>query len=94
MALTIKDIISAEPSKGRGIYIRARVSGLAAARKVMVYKKDRRGNKVTVVDLGGIVLTGTLGNPPGLLALQLSYTLHKMRDQCPLYRVDGKPVHE
>ncbi|WMV50462.1 hypothetical protein MTR67_043847 [Solanum verrucosum] len=42
-----------------------------------LYKKDRRGNKVTIADLGGIVLTGTLGNPPGLLALQLSYTLHK-----------------
>jgi len=42
-----------------------------------VYKKDKRGNKVTTADLGGIVLTGTLGNLPGLLSLQLSYTLHK-----------------
>ncbi|KAH0723857.1 hypothetical protein KY290_005229 [Solanum tuberosum] len=41
-----------------------------------VYKKDKRGNKVTTADLGGIVLTGTLGNLPGLLSLQLSYTLH------------------
>ncbi|KAH0722574.1 hypothetical protein KY290_005226 [Solanum tuberosum] len=59
-----------------------------------VYKKDRKGNKVTTADLGGIALTGTLGNPPGLFALQLSYTLHKVRDQYPLYRADGKIVDE
>ncbi|WMV31627.1 hypothetical protein MTR67_025012 [Solanum verrucosum] len=52
------------------------------------------GNKVAVADLGGSVLTGTLGNPLGLLARQLSYTLHMVRDQCPLYCVDGKPVDE
>ncbi|KAG5581438.1 hypothetical protein H5410_052065 [Solanum commersonii] len=45
-----------------------------------VYKKDGRGNKVTTADLGGIVLTGTLGNPPGLFVRQLSYTLHKVRE--------------
>ncbi|OIT08256.1 PREDICTED: protein FLOWERING LOCUS D-like [Nicotiana attenuata] len=55
-------------------------------------KKMEGGNKVAAADLGGSVLTGTLGNPLGLLARQLSYTLHKVRDKCPLYRVDGKPV--
>jgi len=47
---------------------------------------------VAAADLGGSVLTGTLGNPLGLLERKLSYTLHKVRDQCPLYRADGKPV--
>ncbi|KAL3649636.1 hypothetical protein CASFOL_006039 [Castilleja foliolosa] len=50
------------------------------------------GNRVAAVDLGGTVLTGTLGNPLGILARQLSLTLHKVRDKCPLYRVDGRPV--
>ncbi|KAJ8542295.1 hypothetical protein K7X08_017161 [Anisodus acutangulus] len=58
-----------------------------------VYTKKMEGrNKVAEADLGGSVLTGTLGNPLGLLARQLSYTLHKVRDECPLYRADGKPV--
>ncbi|KAK4367070.1 hypothetical protein RND71_014950 [Anisodus tanguticus] len=57
-------------------------------------KKMDGGNKVAAADLGGSVLTGTLGNPLGLLARQLSYTLHKVRDKCPLYRVDGKPVDQ
>ncbi|MCD7447256.1 hypothetical protein HAX54_026375 [Datura stramonium] len=53
-------------------------------------KKMEGGNTVAAADLGGSVLTGTLGNPLGFLAQQLSYTLHKVRDQCPLYRADGK----
>lgn len=55
-------------------------------------KKMEGGNKTAAADLGGSVLTGTLGNPLGILARQLSYTLHKIRDKCPLYKVDGKPV--
>lgn len=55
-------------------------------------KKMEGGNRTAAADLGGSVLTGTLGNPLGILARQLSYTLHKIRDKCPLYRVDGKPV--
>ncbi|KAL3581378.1 hypothetical protein D5086_015710 [Populus alba] len=51
------------------------------------------GNRVSAsVDLGGSVLTGTLGNPLGILARQLGYSMHKVRDKCPLYSVDGKPV--
>ncbi|MCD7455404.1 hypothetical protein HAX54_028053 [Datura stramonium] len=57
-------------------------------------KKMEGGNKAAAADLGGSVLTGTLGNPLGLLARQLSYTLHKVRDKCPLYRMDGKPVDQ
>uniref|UniRef100_A0A3Q7GFJ5 Uncharacterized protein n=1 Tax=Solanum lycopersicum TaxID=4081 RepID=A0A3Q7GFJ5_SOLLC len=52
------------------------------------------GNKVEVAELGGSVLTSTLGNPLGVLARQLSYTLHKLIQQCPLHRVDGKLVDE
>ncbi|KAI3734710.1 hypothetical protein L6452_14185 [Arctium lappa] len=54
--------------------------------------KIEGGNKVAAADLGGSVLTGTHGNPLGILARQLSYPLHKIRDKCPLYRLDGKPV--
>uniref|UniRef100_A0A166DRA3 SWIRM domain-containing protein n=1 Tax=Daucus carota subsp. sativus TaxID=79200 RepID=A0A166DRA3_DAUCS len=58
-----------------------------------VYTKKMDGaNKTAAADLGGSVLTGTLGNPLGILAKQLSYPLHKVRDKCPLYNVDGKPV--
>ncbi|XP_057427939.1 protein FLOWERING LOCUS D [Lotus japonicus] len=56
-------------------------------------KKMEVGNRVSAAaDLGGSVLTGTLGNPLGILARQLGDMLHKVRDKCPLYRVDGKPV--
>ncbi|CAN4126612.1 unnamed protein product [Withania somnifera] len=113
VAPAIKDRIPAEPSKPSVIIIGAGLSGLAAARHLMMFgfkvtvlegrkraggrvytKKMEGGNKVAAADLGGSVLTGTLGNPLGLLARQLSYTLHKVRDKCPLYRVDGKPVDQ
>ncbi|KAG9136614.1 hypothetical protein Leryth_020279 [Lithospermum erythrorhizon] len=58
-----------------------------------VYTKKMEGSsKTAAADLGGSILTGTLGNPLGILARQLSCTLHKIRDKCPLYRPDGKPV--
>ncbi|XP_065870319.1 protein FLOWERINGUS D isoform X2 [Euphorbia lathyris] len=61
-----------------------------------VYTKKMEGgggNKVSAsADLGGSVLTGTLGNPLAILARQLGQALHKVRDKCPLYRFDGKPV--
>lgn len=56
-------------------------------------KKMEGGNRVcAAADLGGSVLTGTLGNPLGIMARQLGYSLHKVRDKCPLYSLDGKPV--
>ncbi|XP_022993165.1 protein FLOWERING LOCUS D [Cucurbita maxima] len=56
-------------------------------------KKMEGGNRVcAAADLGGSVLTGTLGNPLGIMARQLGYSLHKVRDKCPLYRLGGKPV--
>ncbi|GAB4836410.1 hypothetical protein Ancab_001322 [Ancistrocladus abbreviatus] len=58
-----------------------------------VYTKKMEGaNRSAWADLGGSVLTGTLGNPLGILARQLCNPLHKVRDKCPLYRVDGSPV--
>lgn len=56
-------------------------------------KKMESGTRVSAAaDLGGSVLTGTLGNPLGIVARQLGDLLHKVRDKCPLYSVDGKPV--
>ncbi|KAK7844373.1 protein flowering locus d, partial [Quercus suber] len=56
-------------------------------------KKMEGGNRVcAAADLGGSVLTGTLGNPLGIMARQLGYQLHKVRDKCPLYSLDGSPV--
>ncbi|GLJ52457.1 hypothetical protein SUGI_1115660 [Cryptomeria japonica] len=43
-------------------------------------------------DLGGSVITGIHGNPLGVLARQLGFPLHKVRDKCPLYQPDGRPV--
>ncbi|XVF83077.1 hypothetical protein PTKIN_Ptkin16aG0103600 [Pterospermum kingtungense] len=56
-------------------------------------KKMEGGNMVSAAaDLGGSVLTGTLGNPLGIVAKQLGASLFKVRDKCPLYRTDGSLV--
>ncbi|KAK8677315.1 hypothetical protein V6N13_142860 [Hibiscus sabdariffa] len=56
-------------------------------------KKMEGGNRVSAAaDLGGSVLTGTLGNPLGIVAKQLGASLFKVRDKCPLYQTDGSPV--
>ncbi|XP_010543559.2 PREDICTED: protein FLOWERING LOCUS D [Tarenaya hassleriana] len=58
-----------------------------------VYTKKMEGSRVgAAADLGGSVLTGTLGNPLGIVARQLGCSLYKVRDKCPIYLVDGKPV--
>ncbi|KAL5710021.1 hypothetical protein ACHQM5_020636 [Ranunculus cassubicifolius] len=58
-----------------------------------VYTRKMEGGIYSAAaDLGGSVLTGTLGNPIGIMARQLSFQLHKVRDKCPLYRPDGEPV--
>lgn len=48
--------------------------------------------KFAALDLGGSVITGIHANPLGVLARQLSIPLHKVRDNCPLYKPDGAPV--
>lgn len=58
-----------------------------------VRTKTMKGDGVVAAsDLGGSVLTGINGNPLGVLARQLGYPLHKVRDICPLYLPDGKAV--
>ncbi|KAK7393004.1 hypothetical protein VNO78_21454 [Psophocarpus tetragonolobus] len=58
-------------------------------------KRMEGGNRVSAAaDLGGSVLTGTLGNPLGIVGRQLGEMLHKVRDKCPLYCVDGRPVDQ
>jgi hypothetical protein len=58
-----------------------------------VYTKKMEGSgRSAAADLGGSVLTGTLGNPLGIVAKQLGLLMHKIRDKCPLYRPDGSPV--
>ncbi|EYU39134.1 hypothetical protein MIMGU_mgv1a0220072mg, partial [Erythranthe guttata] len=50
------------------------------------------GSVVGAADLGGSVLTGINGNPLGVLARQLEFPLHKVRDICPLYLPNGRTV--
>ncbi|KAK7405193.1 hypothetical protein VNO78_06392 [Psophocarpus tetragonolobus] len=48
--------------------------------------------KFAAIDLGGSIITGIHANPLGVLARQLSIPLHKVRDDCPLYKPNGAPV--
>ncbi|PIN00005.1 Amine oxidase [Handroanthus impetiginosus] len=61
--------------------------------RVYTQKMDQKGNYASV-DLGGSVITGIHANPLGVLARQLSIPLHKVRDNCPLYKPDGTPVNK
>ncbi|XP_076954050.1 lysine-specific histone demethylase 1 homolog 1-like [Bidens hawaiensis] len=56
-------------------------------------KKMSGGDCVAAADLGGSVLTGINGNPLGVLARQLGFPLHKVRDICPLYLPNGDTVN-
>lgn len=59
--------------------------------RVYTQKMGKKGN-FAAVDIGGSVITGIHANPLGVLARQLSIPLHKVRDNCPLYKPDGTPV--
>ncbi|KAI3809954.1 hypothetical protein L1987_19558 [Smallanthus sonchifolius] len=59
--------------------------------RVYTQKMGEKGN-YAAVDLGGSVITGIHANPLGVLARQLSIPLHKVRDKCPLYDPEGRPV--
>ncbi|KAL5804410.1 hypothetical protein ACOSQ3_031210 [Xanthoceras sorbifolium] len=59
--------------------------------RVYTQKMGNKG-KIAAVDVGGSVITGIHANPLGVLARQLSIPLHKVRDNCPLYKPDGAPV--
>nr|KAJ0192467.1 hypothetical protein LSAT_V11C800439470 [Lactuca sativa] len=56
-------------------------------------KKMSAGVCVAAADLGGNVLTEINGNPLGVLARQLGFPLHKVRDICPLYLPNGRTVN-
>jgi lysine-specific histone demethylase 1 len=59
--------------------------------RVYTQKMGREG-KFAAMDLGGSVITGIHANPLGVMARQLAIPLHKVRDNCPLYKPDGSPV--
>ena len=59
--------------------------------RVYTQKMGQKGN-YAAVDLGGSVITGIHANPLGVLARQLSIPLHKVRDQCPLYKPGGEVI--
>ncbi|KAL2609406.1 hypothetical protein R1flu_027979 [Riccia fluitans] len=60
-----------------------------------VYTKKMVGEGLAAAaDLGGSVVTGIHGNPLGVLARQLGFPLHKVREKCPLYQPGGLPVQE
>ncbi|OAE22819.1 hypothetical protein AXG93_496s1150 [Marchantia polymorpha subsp. ruderalis] len=60
-----------------------------------VYTKKMVGEGLAAAaDLGGSVVTGIHGNPLGVLARQLGFPLHKIREKCPLYQPGGLPVKE
>ncbi|XP_020214682.1 lysine-specific histone demethylase 1 homolog 2 [Cajanus cajan] len=61
--------------------------------RVYTQKMGRTG-KFAAIDLGGSVITGIHANPLGVLARQLSIPLHKVRDNCPLYKPNGAPVDQ
>ncbi|KAJ4845240.1 Lysine-specific histone demethylase 1 2 [Turnera subulata] len=61
--------------------------------RVYSQKMGKKG-QFAAVDLGGSVITGMHANPLGVLARQLSIPLHKVRDNCPLYKPDGAAVDE
>ncbi|CAM0148248.1 unnamed protein product [Urochloa decumbens] len=60
--------------------------------KTMHSSAAEYADTVAAADLGGSVLTGINGNPLGVIARQLGFPLHKVRDKCPLYLPDGRPV--
>ncbi|KAK9167025.1 hypothetical protein Scep_002216 [Stephania cephalantha] len=60
--------------------------------RVRTRKMSGGDGVVAAADLGGSVLTGINGNPLGVLARQLGFPLHKVRDICPLYLPNGKAV--
>ncbi|GMH25528.1 hypothetical protein Nepgr_027371 [Nepenthes gracilis] len=59
--------------------------------RIYTQKMGTKGH-FAAVDLGGSVITGIHANPLGVLARQLLIPLHKVRDKCPLYKIDGFPI--
>ncbi|KAK3001470.1 hypothetical protein RJ639_020887 [Escallonia herrerae] len=69
---------------------RTRPGGRVRTKRMMA---GDSGDVFAAADLGGSVLTGINGNPLGVLARQLGFPLHKVRDVCPLYLPNGRTVN-
>ncbi|KAL6007549.1 hypothetical protein ACLOJK_033047 [Asimina triloba] len=65
---------------------------LAGLRGPVLTRKMQGDGVVAVPDLGASILTGINVNPICVLARQLGYPLHKVRDKCPLYLPGEKAV--
>ncbi|XP_024386318.1 protein FLOWERINGUS D isoform X2 [Physcomitrium patens] len=58
-----------------------------------VYTKRMEVDSVhAAADLGGSVVTGMHGNPLGVLARQMNWSMHKIKDLCPIYQPNGQPA--
>ncbi|CAB0033738.1 unnamed protein product [Trichogramma brassicae] len=94
---------------GKVIVIGAGIAGLAAAQQmqqfglevVVVEARNRVGGRIAtfrknkyVADLGAMVVTGLGGNPVTVLSKQINMELHKIKQKCPLYEMDGNNVKE
>ncbi|GKB86162.1 hypothetical protein Tco_0958434 [Tanacetum coccineum] len=80
--LISKDALSSSSNKGscRANYVKYKLIGA------------RLTSNYAAVDLGGSVITGIHGKPLGVLARELSVSLHKVGDRCPLYEPEGRPI--
>ncbi|KAK3739031.1 hypothetical protein QZH41_010497 [Actinostola sp. cb2023] len=89
------------------IVVGAGIAGLMAARQLqsfgidvtIVESRERVGGRVAtfregqyIADLGAMVLTGLGGNPLTVLGSQINMELHRIKQKCPLYETQGKPV--
>lgn len=89
------------------IVIGAGISGLAAAQQlqqfgmdvIVLEATDRVGGRIATfrknsyfADLGAMVVTGIYGNPITVLSRQTGMEMVPIKQACPLYGADGKPV--
>lgn len=89
------------------IVIGAGISGLAAAQQlqqfgmdvIVLEARDRVGGRIATfrknsyfADLGAMVVTGIYGNPITVLSRQTGMEMVPIKQACPLYGSEGKPV--
>jgi len=95
--------------KKKVVVIGAGMSGLATARQlksfghevIVVEGRDRIGGRVCTdygfggaVDLGASIITGLVSNPISTVVKQLDTKYHVIRNACPIFTEDGKPLNE
>lgn len=89
------------------IVIGAGISGLAAAQQlqqfgmdvIVLEARDRVGGRIAtfrknsyIADLGAMVVTGIYGNPLTVLSRQTGMEMVPIKNACPLFGSEGKPV--